>query len=142
VSELLWKNLMIFVLGVHPLLLCDFFCPPDQFSSVLSFGHHGLGVFPAARGWPDPMRIFPCWLLAQVFLSFKSPISTACFLTQFSVPHFLLLVLPRSEQLAWFSCCAHEQDQVRFSHFVASSFHLPVKSRSIIVLIFHAGLCC
>jgi hypothetical protein len=80
---------------------------------------------------------FPCWLLVQVFLSFKTPISTACFLTQFSVPHFLHLVMPRSEQLAWFSYCAHELEQVRFSHFAASSFHLPVKSRSITVLVFH-----
>jgi hypothetical protein len=43
-------------------------------------------VFSAARGWPVPVRIFLCWLFAQVFLSFKSPISSACFLTQLSVP--------------------------------------------------------
>jgi hypothetical protein len=48
------------------------------------------------------------------------------------------LALLRSELLAWFSCCAHEQDPVRSSHFSATDFHLPMKSRSITALVFHA----
>jgi hypothetical protein len=75
-----------------------------------------------------------CRSIVALFDFIENQILAACLSPSFS----LFFSSSRSELLAWFSCCAHEQDPVRSSHFSATDFHLPMKSRSITALVFHA----
>jgi hypothetical protein len=64
----------------HVLLLfpsCDFiWSRPDQFSSVLSFGHRCLGLFSPARGWPMILFCFGILLVpCRLRLSFSHGLS-------------------------------------------------------------------